>query len=131
MRWPGVRPTRSLPGSTRPDPVVLAGLAETTINANAGCLFRDPPGFLEGDFLSGCGIGSQLPQRLFKHFWWLAARDQVLVIENDGGHGVDAVAGVEGFGLAHLGGKGITYQDCLGACRVKPNLGGLLQQHGM
>lgn len=131
MRWPGVRPTRSLSGSTRPELAVFAGLTETSIKANPGCLFREPPEFLEGALLSGGGIGSQLSQCLFKHFWWLATRDQVPVIENDGGHGVNAEAGVEGFCLAHLGGKGITRQYRLGACRVKPNLGGLLQQHGM
>lgn len=93
----------------------MVGLAETTINANPGCLFRQPPEFLGCAISSGGGISSQLSQCLFKHFWWLAARDQVLVIENDGGHGVDAVAGVEGFGLAHLGGKGIARQNRL-AC---------------
>lgn len=68
MRWPGVRPTRSLPGSMRPDPVVLAGLAEIAINANPGCLSQEPSGFPGCALSSGGGIDSQLPQRLFKHF---------------------------------------------------------------
>ena len=52
-----------------------------------------------------------LPQCLLKHLGRLATGDQVPVVDDDGGHRVDTLAGIELLAFAHIVGIGIGFQN--------------------
>jgi len=84
--------------------------------------------------LSGQGRGRRrgacdLAQGALEHFDRLAARDQVLVVDDDRRHRVDAGIGVEAFALAGFGGVLVAVEDGACALRIEPRFAGQAHQH--
>src|SRR3989339_2198518 len=63
-----------------------------------------------------------LAQCLLKDRRGLAARDQVPVVDDDGGHRPNALAAVKRLGRTHLGGKFVAGQNLVGTRHVQPSL---------
>ncbi len=67
-------------------------------------------------------LGRNLVQRLLKHRHRLAARDQMAIVDDDGRHRPDALAGVEGHALAHLRGELVAVQNGAGPRHLERTL---------
>ena len=68
------------------------------------------------------GSGRDLTQRLLEDFHGLAALDQVLVVDDDRRHGLDAALAVEALALAHLVGIAIRFENlaCMRRIEARP-----------